>query len=338
MTHAAHRFAAASLIVATFATNPARAAEEFEDLLQLDWFEIEFFVFERSEVMEHNTAEKLTQHAIWRIPANITAQRPGEEGYESYYHLDAVTQLCLTYPPGYDAIEFLPGQDELPAILAAGLSGIRSAQPQEESTPEELPSEQVSAAPVTYPELPPNPLLELIAAAADFESELVALSNRWLPSETHLLRREADIVERRGIGRVLLHGRWLQAVPARDAPAPILIQAGENFAGTRELEGTVAATLGRYLHFQATLLYRAPNLGLQPIDILLRDDGSTAQSIPDLEEPLSYLLLDESRRMRSEEIHYLDHPKFGIVVRIDPVKIPQQLLDAFENLEEEEPE
>jgi len=42
--------------------------------------------------------------------------------------------------------------------------------------------------------------------------------------------------------------------------------------------------------------------------------------------------------MRSDEIHYLDHPKFGIVVRIDPVTIPQSLLEAFENLEEEEPQ
>ncbi|MFV2091051.1 MAG: CsiV family protein [Pseudomonadales bacterium] len=44
--------------------------------------------------------------------------------------------------------------------------------------------------------------------------------------------------------------------------------------------------------------------------------------------------IKESRRMRSTEIHYLDHPKLGLVVRIDPVVIPEPLVESFENLEE----
>jgi len=43
--------------------------------------------------------------------------------------------------------------------------------------------------------------------------------------------------------------------------------------------------------------------------------------------------LSQSRRLRSNEIHYLDHPKFGIVVRIDPVAIPQELILLLEALE-----
>ena len=37
--------------------------------------------------------------------------------------------------------------------------------------------------------------------------------------------------------------------------------------------------------------------------------------------------------MRSAEIHYLDHPKLGVVVRIDPVPIPDALTAAFDALE-----
>jgi hypothetical protein len=32
------------------------------------------------------------------------------------------------------------------------------------------------------------------------------------------------------------------------------------------------------------------------------------------------MVLDERRRLRSEELHYLDHPKFGVLVRIDPIE------------------
>jgi hypothetical protein len=347
--------------------NSLRASEvSVEDFFELDWFEVEFFVFERSEVMEHNTTEILTQHRPWRLPLNIVAQVPGQEGYESYYHLDPPTRLCLTYPtwrerivpddgqPGQEEIardevlrgedERLPDQEEIYAIMARHVSDILSVELQNDlSLPDAVDQNEDDglsneAVPENFPLLPADPLVELTSAVADFEAALVAMSNRWLPADAHLLEREADIVERRGIGRILHHGKWLQAVPSRDAPEPFFIQAGEKFAETRELEGTVSVTLGRYLHFHAALLYRAPNLGLLPIDIFLREDGGTAQSIPDLEDTFSYLLLDESRRMRSDEIHYLDHPKFGIVVRIDPVTIPQSLLEAFENLEEEEPQ
>ncbi len=50
--------------------------------------------------------------------------------------------------------------------------------------------------------------------------------------------------------------------------------------------------------------------------------------------PAGYMQLHESRRMRSGELHYLDHPKLGILVRIDPVQIPDSLSEAYTALEE----
>ena len=37
--------------------------------------------------------------------------------------------------------------------------------------------------------------------------------------------------------------------------------------------------------------------------------------------PVSAKILNESRRMRSGELHYLDHPEFGLLIRISPVDI-----------------
>jgi len=338
---------AAALLLMT--TSPAQAREEIEDFLKNDWYEIEFFVFERSAVMDYDTTEALTLHALRELPHNITAQRPGEEGYASYYELDRQTKLCLVFP----TLEYTLSNDhsadtELLSPDAPGAQTARSAAEQSTDRTGEQPFMdgsltadsallEGSPAPEIFPALEPHPLLDLMAQAARFEADLQERSDRWLPEDTHLLRREANIIENRGIGRILHHGRWLQAVPSREAPQPILIQGGERFSNSWEIAGTVAATLGRYLHFRATLFYHAPGLGLEPIEFTLRADGSSAAAAQQL-DPFGYMLLNESRRMRSEEIHYLDHPKLGIVVRIDPTEIPAALLDAFEHLSEEDPE
>ena len=46
-----------------------------------------------------------------------------------------------------------------------------------------------------------------------------------------------------------------------------------------------------------------------------------------------YMQLSQSRRMRSGDLHYLDHPKIGIIIRIDPIAIPEALEEQRENLD-----
>ena len=91
-----------------------QTADEVFDLLTGKWYAIEFFVFERGEVMDFNTDEALTLFKPRQYPFNIVAQRPGaipggppgespgdlpnEEGYEAFYDLDSATKLSLVYP------------------------------------------------------------------------------------------------------------------------------------------------------------------------------------------------------------------------------------------------
>ena len=49
-------------------------------------------------------------------------------------------------------------------------------------------------------------------------------------------------------------------------------------------------------------------------------------------DPARHVLLSESRRMRPGELHYLDHPWLGILVRIEPVDAPDALLALAESL------
>ena len=93
-------------------------------------------------------------------------------------------------------------------------------------------------------------------------------------------------------------------------------------------------TLGRYLHFKADLFFHAPGLGMTPAAALMTDSGES-QLVEAEETPgtAGYMQLSESRRMRSEELHYLDHPKLGVVVRVDPISMPEALLAELEALE-----
>lgn len=71
---------------------------------------------------------------------------------------------------------------------------------------------------------------------------------------------------------------------------------------TRELQGALRFHLSRYLHVEPLLWYG--------------HDSSEGDRI--------WVKIDQNRRMRSEELHYLDHPLFGLFVRITPWKHAEQ--------------
>jgi hypothetical protein len=67
------------------------------------------------------------------------------------------------------------------------------------------------------------------------------------------------------------------------------------------LDGTIRLRRARYLHVDADLVYYRP--------------PAIAQGIGSAPEP-SLFRLTESRRMRSSELHFLDHPMFGVLVEV----------------------
>lgn len=138
------------------------------------------------------------------------------------------------------------------------------------------------------------------------------------------LQAIADSLRRSNGYRPLLHWRWIQPgwdrnqarllhvqVPAgsalpltqpsamtsklemqrlRDLTDPSAVTG----AGLPLLDGTVSLTRARFLHLAADLIYVDPATGIP-------------------------MQLRESRRMRSNELHYLDHPRFGVLVQVTPV-------------------
>ncbi len=314
------------------ATHGAPSEEAVRELLSAQYYEVEFFVFERPAVMEFNTVERLALDAPRRLPAGMRTLRLDPEALWTD-PLAPWTRACLTFPTL--SYRLLPDPDAPAAHgdTPAGGELPRGEGPAGEPSPGPAGARR---APDISPRLEPHPLLDFLAGVAAFERSLAATSQRWQPAEAFTLSREAGRVQARGVGRVLFHGRWLDAVPPRDAPQPVLIRGGEvlHLPGrVHELVGTVSVTLGRYLHFQTELYFHAPGLGLVPAAAVAGPDGEPTLRAPEI-PAARYMRLSQSRRMRSGEVHYLDHPKLGVVVRIDPVPLPAELLDAFERLEE----
>jgi hypothetical protein len=106
------------------------------------------------------------------------------------------------------------------------------------------------------------------------------------------------------------------------------------------LDGTLRVHRARYLHVQADLLYYRPVAGDGGASPATQDDPATIPA-PDssdtayieqllAEEDVTPRLfrLTESRRMRSRELHYLDHPLFGVLVEAWPVELPELPAEA----------
>lgn len=312
-----HRPAALLLWLALLPAAPAAdAAEALEDHFRQAWYYTEIIVFQRPAVQDHLTDERLTGPPT-PLGRTLYAFR-SDVPLWSAYDLPPATRAYLTFP-------YL---DPLPETGA------------EAETPPQ-PRPQGRPAPGIEPRLAADPLLDFLAEVAEFERALERRSYQWLEADTFTLTGPARRLANSRGQRVLLHGRWLQPVPERDAPQPLLIHAGQRLPGqhgAHELEGTVEVTLGRYLHFRTQLIYREPLLGREPLEAARAPDTPA----PPLGQALSREALEsagvmqllESRRLRSDEVHYLDHPKLGVLVRIEPVTPPESLSAAYLALEE----
>jgi hypothetical protein len=131
---------------------------------------------------------------------------------------------------------------------------------------------------------------------------------------------------------VLSNNSWVQ--PIGSEPTPILVQAGQRYDDRFEVEGSLSLTRSRFLHIQTNLWYTVfePRSGeskpfLGGFQSNLSDEilSQHPELVKVERERGQYFaarthLMFQSRRMRSDELHYIDHPLFGIVVRIKRFK------------------
>jgi hypothetical protein len=116
-----------------------------------------------------------------------------------------------------------------------------------------------------------------------------------LPPSKFKLTAIDDTLRRSRNYQPLAHIGWTQPGYARDA-APFL-SVNAFVPNTSGLSGRMALSRGRYLHLTLDFEYTAPSSAA--------DAGQR-------------YILRQSRRMRSNERHYIDHPKFGVIAVVTP--------------------
>lgn len=164
------------------------------------------------------------------------------------------------------------------------------------------------------------------------------------PNKDLHLASAAARLERSGRYRVLVAAGWYEAFPPDYEGTPLRVEAGDwiEEARTREVEGHITIDRQRYLHVNVHLNHwqlaetalempsgAATDLtaetpsgtgssatGSSAATIATTGETSVQQTTP-LAEPAPLELLTwirETRRMRSEEIHFLDSPTIGVLV------------------------
>jgi len=149
-------------------------------------------------------------------------------------------------------------------------------------------------------------------------SSSLKLANR---NQLHL-GNAANRLENSGKYKVLMSAGWYEAFPPNYKGEPLRIEIGDwlEQAGQREIEGNITIDRQRYLHVAVHLNH------WQESKVAAVGTSATASAEPNLQPDVPLELLTwirETRRMRSEEIHFLDSPTIGVLVFFKKVESKQ---------------
>ncbi|MEJ2610406.1 MAG: CsiV family protein [Candidatus Thiodiazotropha sp.] len=154
---------------------------------------------------------------------------------------------------------------------------------------------------------------------------------RTLPAEKRVLNGAWGVMRRSRDYRPLYHVAWRQQVKSPNQAKPIYFSLkpknGAPVSDTNPplLEGTIKFGIKRYLHLETDIILRKTINDSQP------DDSDGYRYGPTIR---SYRMQD-SRRMRSGKLHYLDHPVLGVLAIAKRYKMPAPVVEK--PLQPEEP-
>ncbi|MDX1593816.1 MAG: CsiV family protein [Gammaproteobacteria bacterium] len=136
----------------------------------------------------------------------------------------------------------------------------------------------------------------------------------------------ADRLRRQPGYRVLLHTAWRQPTGSRERVPWIRVSDGGDVTASPGLDGMVRLSLRRYLHIDLDLVVSreievpvarpdpAPGAVAIPLGAPEPTARPASPAAYDYRRVLQPFRMIDSRRMRSDELHYIDHPAFGVLV------------------------
>ncbi|OOZ42049.1 hypothetical protein BOW53_01565 [Solemya pervernicosa gill symbiont] len=207
--------------------------------------------------------------------------------------------------------------------------------------------EQTSAGRGVGEVFPINPgMPDITRALPMLEAETVEfgeggqLPYQQVADDSLLLIKKRDSLGRSQGFRPLLHTAWTQPVLAASEAQPVRLISPTEDQNNR-IVGTLRVTLSRYLHVESDLLYivggkeegAVGEFGAKPLvmeSAPIESDYSTLEANESDYAAEAIVLsgerfrMKQKRRLRSKELHYFDHPRFGMLIQITPVEAKEE--------------
>lgn len=283
-----------------------------------DWYQVELIIFANKTPVQ---TDELWPLAALSYPARMVTIAPETSDALTPYSLEQLEEL-RRYLAIFNAEAEAPMESQSEDFLFESRNRFRV--PTETATvPGTVPGSETENGTSEEPAV-------VINYEALFDNNMPA-AFQSLPEAQRIMNSLARSIRRSSLYKTLLHESWVQPVAERDRAIPIMIQAGEHYDDQFELDGTVTISRSRFLHVETDLWYTefAPlyqqdeSTRMTTASVMSPSDRRQFPAIADWESnrgqyvPVHAHQMRQSRRMRSSTLHFIDHPQFGILVKIE---------------------
>ena len=191
----------------------------------------------------------------------------------------------------------------------------------------------------------PNTITTPIAGNAPSAQELLRLAA--VPAAQYKLQDAFKTLSRARNYRPLLHTAWRQPIGTGKNQFKVRLAGGKDYAsryglhgkllssgdepseaGLWEIDGYVQLTATRFLHAETELIFRRPTITTSALPATTDTAADTDSNLswqtgesPLIDEDwLQFFKLNQGRRVKANELHYFDHPMFGLLIVLRPLE------------------
>ena len=125
-----------------------------------------------------------------------------------------------------------------------------------------------------------------------------------LPNSSRILKTSALRIQTQMNGQILFHKRWIHPLTANQSDNPWFQISGAGLNGFK-LNGFLRWSIDRFIEVDADL--RMTREGIRQTS-----EGEPVDEV---------YALREFRKMSSKDIHYLDHPAFGVIIASEMIEL-----------------
>ena len=156
---------------------------------------------------------------------------------------------------------------------------------------------------------PVPPAITIPPSAIELTDDQIVPSSQWQLSSTQKFLENNQY-------QILVHRAWQASASSLQQPQVIHLSGGDiNNNAAKQVNGAVMISLERYFNVHFDLQFLLPWTNIQDLNLtnVTRDDNS----------PGLKFNLNADLRMRSNELNYIDHPLYGVLVKIIPLDQPK---------------